>query len=188
MLNTNPISEDYIYDMHVWQVMKFRDGLNKHIMDKIFEQVYTMLSHYSSVLMIRSEVYVAHYSLDNKLISRWMSKLKKSLSKKYRCNIGFVWVREQHNAIKQHYHLILLLNGHKVNYPESTIKLSTALCKAMGGLTYSFTKRGYYMLERNCSQSIQAAIYRASYLAKNHSKDKRPSQTKRYQASRLKPK
>jgi len=79
-----------------------------------------------------------------------------------------------------------MVDGHKVRHPiEILPKIKEIWEQHLDGSEYT-PKRCYYKLGRNDYDSIQAAIWRISYLAKARGKGYNPEQTKNYGASRIK--
>ena len=184
MINT----ADFIYSNMVWSIMDFKDGINTMLMNKIIEQLSVSLSHYSKVLAIRLDFHSQIETDTNQSISALFKQLITKLKRRYQCKIGYVWVREQgEESNKPHYHTALILNGHKVYHPSRIIKQLMADIELNPYMTCYVPENCYYQVQRNNLESQQALIYRLSYLAKNNTKGKRPTQTKDYQTSRIKP-
>ncbi|WP_108649674.1 YagK/YfjJ domain-containing protein [Dongshaea marina] len=169
-----------------WPVMSFSDGLRRSIMQRVIDQLEMMLLRYSRVLVVRFDLHLAEYSSNNGIISLFQARLSKRLKKKYGGEVGYAWVREQVNAIAQHYHYALMLNGHKVNYPSSLLEMVEEIWCALGNPKPYTPKNCYYLIHRQRDDEIKKVVYRLSYLAKNYSKRKRGKQVKDYQTSRLK--
>jgi hypothetical protein len=111
--------------------------------------------------------------------------LFKWLKRKYNLKrIGFIWCRELETARQQHYHYAVMIDGHKANYPCVINDKIKDIWQQLDGSAY-FPAHCYYNMERNDFRSIQAAIWRISYLAKNRGKGYKPAQTKNYGASRI---
>ena len=48
-----------------------------------------------------------------------MKNLKQKIGRDYEIiKIGYQWVREQERAKKQHYHVVLFLDGNKIQHPK----------------------------------------------------------------------
>ena len=104
-------------------------------------------------------------------MSDFMRSLKRNLKRYFGITrIGYLWVRELSKADKQHYHLILLLDGNKVQHPANVIRIAeeTAYkCEIPKPYT---PEKPYLKISRNDSESFGKAIYRGSYMAKTRSK------------------
>ncbi|HAS6021101.1 TPA: inovirus-type Gp2 protein [Vibrio vulnificus] len=184
-LPPNKRTEPFIFNEQIWQVMRFNEGMSSKIMRKIMEQLKALFSYYSKLLVIRIDFRSYMSTPNNKAMSSLMAKLTSRLKRRYRCNVGFVWVREQTEG-NPHYHAALILNGHKVNHSARVVRLVEELLEHDTTMGFYLPKNCYYLIHRNSTESQQAAVYRLSYLAKNATKGNRPSQTKDYATSRYK--
>ncbi|NTS75694.1 inovirus-type Gp2 protein [Catenovulum sp. SM1970] len=176
-------------DNELWWVNGLHSGLFSDIAKKMIRQVNAMLSHHSKVLVIRYDLRLYQYTPDNRVITVFNRKLNKWLKAKYQVKrIGFIWCREMEKAKQQHYHYVLMIDGHKVRHPiEILPKVKDIWENNLQGSEYT-PKRCYYNLKRDERGSIQRAIWRISYLAKVRSKGNKPAQTKNYGTSRIKQK
>jgi hypothetical protein len=180
-------TEDFYYQDNIWQIMSFGEGSNKRIMSKIFEQLIYMLNRHSKVFIIRFDLRFCIELWDNKLISKFRSKLNRILSKKYNCDIGYAWAREQTSKTETpHYHYAIFLNGHKTRKSFGFGKIIDEICNSFIFISAHYPDNNGYMVYRGDSKSVQRVIYRLSYLAKNASKGNRPDGVSDYQTSRLK--
>jgi hypothetical protein len=180
-------TEPFIYEEDIWQVMSFKEGLNNKIMQKTFDQLTQMLRRYSKVFAIRFDLRFCLETYNNKMISKFRDRLNRRLSKKYKCDIGYVWVREQtESAETSHYHYVIFLNGHKTWKSFGFAKIIDSVCDSLNHFSPYYPKNNGYMIKRDDSKSIQRVIYRLSYLAKNESKGNRPRGVSDYGTSRLK--
>lgn len=178
-------TEHFIHQELIWQVMYFKDGINKKIMGKLIDLMHYALSIYSRILAVRIDIKCYLESQDNKPISSFFSHLIPKLKRKYGNGVYYAWVREQgEDSLSPHYHAVLLLNGHKVNYPSTIIELIKQDISLNPHLNYYCPKNCYYQLSRNDTEAQQALIYRCSYLAKNQSKLDAHKSTKNFQVSR----
>jgi hypothetical protein len=181
------LTEPFIYEEDIWQVMSFKEGLNNKIMQKTSEQLGQMLRRYSKVFAIRFDLRFCLETYNNKMISKFRDRLNRRLSKKYKCDIGYVWVREQtESAETSHYHYVIFLNGHKTWKSFGFGKIIDSVCDSLNHFSPYYPKNNGYMIKRDDSKSIQRVIYRLSYLAKNESKGNRPRGVSDYGTSRLK--
>ena len=180
-------TEPFIYEEDIWQVMSLKEGRNKKIMVKIFDQLFQMLRRYSKVFAIRFDLRFCLETYNNKMISKFRDRLNRRLSKKYKCDIGYVWVREQtESAETAHYHYVIFLNGHKTWKSFGFGKIIDSVCDSLNHFSPYYPKNNGYMIKRDDSKSMQRVIYRLSYLAKNESKGNRPRGVSNYGTSRLK--
>ncbi|ARD45120.1 inovirus-type Gp2 protein [Colwellia sp. PAMC 21821] len=198
MLSRNQkAQEKYGYILHpimndqpmVIKVMKFTHGINYQILDRIIEQLDIMLCKYSRVLVTRIDFHVNNYSVNNKSLSDFNTKINRKIKKIYGKTLGYIWVREINKSIKQHYHVAYFLNGHKINYPSRFNELIMTMWKDEFSGHSSIPKDCFYFIDRSRADyldTIFGCIYRISYLAKNFSKQYDNKRAKSYQSSRLK--
>ncbi|WP_417667644.1 YagK/YfjJ domain-containing protein [Pseudidiomarina sp.] len=176
-------------------VFKVYAGKGKPIYPEIlyrtYDQIEAMLSHYSRVLLVRIDIRNHSAEQTNRVMTKLSSKLKKRLNTKaygFINRLGYAWAREQKTSEAHHYHLALMLDGHKVQHPHRVIELVGDICWRSNLSAYT-PRNCYYLLRRSeiDGQTLANAIYRLSYLAKVNTKDKRPSTTHDYGTSRIKP-
>nr|WP_277345542.1 inovirus-type Gp2 protein [Pseudomaricurvus alkylphenolicus] len=155
----------------------------------IKNQLDAMLSHYAKVLMVRLDIRVAEYSGKNEKISRLMNRIKKLLNgKKYDMKTyGYVWVREKEEAAQQHYHLALLLNGHKVRHPGSIISWIEQYLEIRDEPKPFTPKNCYLMIHRGDLEEYKEAFHRLSYFAKERGKGQKDKTANNFSTSRVKP-
>jgi len=189
--------EKYGYLLHpiisnqplVIKVMKFKDGINYQILDKIIEQLDVMLCKYTRVLVTLLNFHVNDYSTNNKTLSDFNKRVIRILKKRYGNTLGYIWVREINNSTKQHYHFAYFLNGHKINYPSRFNELLMSIWKDAFSCHSSIPENCFFFIDigrADYLDTIFGCIYRISYLAKNFSKQYDNKKAKSYQASRLK--
>ena len=78
-----------------------------------------------------------------------------------------------------------MIDGHKVNFPYEVTRKVKDIWRQLDGSEY-FPDNCYYNVKRDDYETIQAAIWRISYLAKARGKGYKPDQTKNYGTSRIK--
>lgn len=128
---------------------------------------------------------------DSKAVSSFINdRLKYHLAKRYNMDeVGYLWVREIEKAKGQHYHMVLFLDGDKIQHPQALAHLLKKLWEAKTGQTISYVKNSfYYVTNPDQLSAFKGPIERLSYLAKERGKGYRLPQAKDYQASRLKSK
>jgi hypothetical protein len=169
-----------------WWVNSAGSGLLTTSIKAMINQVDAMLSHHSKIHLIRFDLRLYEYTETNEIITVFNRKLFKWLKRKYNLKrIGFIWCRELETAEQQHYHYAIMVDGHKINSADKISKKVTQIWRQLDGSEY-FPDNRYYNIRRGCHVSIQAAIWRISYLAKARGKGYRPAQTKNYGTSRVK--
>ena len=177
----------FVHGEKGWWVNAAKSGLIVKLMRAMLGQVEAMLSNHSRVMLIRFDLRMESYTPDNKIVTVFNRRLFKWLKAQYGVSrIGFIWCRELERAKRQHYHYALMIDGAKVNYPNSITKKVIQIWSELSGSAY-VPKNCYYTLKRDCLESQQEAIYRISYLAKARGKGYKDAQAKNYGASRIKP-
>jgi hypothetical protein len=171
---------------NTWWVNSQGSGLISHSIKVMINQVDVMLSHHSKILIVRFDLRIYQQTENNEIITIFNRCLFKWLKRKYNLKrVGFLWCREQEKAKQQHYHYALIVDGHKVNFPYEITKQISELWSQLDGSVY-FPDNCYYNIRRDDYDSIQASIWRISYLAKARGKGYKPDQTKNYGTSRIK--
>jgi hypothetical protein len=166
-----------------------RLGCFKEILISMKLQLDAMLSHHSRVLVLRVDLHVHDYTETNPQISNFLRKLKKKLMAKYKLTrVGHIWVREIETTKHQHYHLALMLDGHKVNHPKNIIILIEKIWEGWGHPKPFTPKNCYKNLHRNDAEGYQKVFYRLSYLAKQRGKGYKSKTANDYSSSRIKAK
>ena len=139
---------------------------------------------------------------DNQIFRTFMANFAKNLDRKG-YDPHYLWVREQANADKQHYHVALLLNGNKVqkSYPvlQTASKLWTKKVNADSGANglVHYCNKSYrgepkaneLMIRRGSSNTDQLrneTLNSMNYLAKEYSKGSAPHCVREFGSSRLK--
>lgn len=164
-------------------------GCYREILIAIAGQMEAMLSYHSRVLVVRFDLRVSALTPDNRLLSRYMDKLKCHLQGVYGMKrIGFVWAREQERAKKQHYHVGLMLNGNQIQHPGKLLDWIDTKWQARDQPKIFVPENCFKMVKRSNKGSFNEAFYRLSYLAKDRGKGYRPDAVNDYSTSRIKPK
>jgi hypothetical protein len=172
-------SQSHLYNEHSWLIYNdsYATPSSKFMLKKTFELVESMLARYSKVMMCRIDLHPSQFNPDNTMIESFLNRLRIALSEQYSCTVGYFCAREQTISKKEHYHLALLLSGHKVNYPDSILKQVGQRWEDETQGTRSFVDNSFYKLERGDKASIEPAIYRLSYFAKSRTKELNPPAT-----------
>lgn len=161
-------------------------GCYMEILEALKHEMDAMLGHYSRVLFVRLDIRQRDYSGDNSAMSEFCRKLKKHLSRHYQTNrIGHLWVREMEKAKRQHYHLVLMLDGHKVRHPSKLIRKVEAIAEGWDWPRPYTPQNCYYLIKRNDADTYAKAFYRASYLAKERGKGYKDSTANNYGRSNV---
>ena len=164
-------------------------GCYEEILSAIKNQLDAMLSHHSRVLIVRIDLHTSEYNGNNEMLSQFIRRLRKRLKQRYNLrNVGYVWVREIEKAKSQHYHLALVLDGNKVNYPAKVIKLVEEIWQGTGNPKPYTPEKCYYLIKRGQNYVYKEAFRRLSYLAKKRGKGYKSKTANDYSTSRIKPK
>ncbi len=164
-----------------------------HQMRKMIEQLEIMLSYHRKVFVLVFNLHLPSggYTADNRVIARLFSKVRYGLSNLYDMKrLGYAWCRERKRKDEQHYHVALMLNGSKIQYPDKLLTWVGEWWKSTSNGGHLHTPENcYYMLHRDDESNTKAdIIYRISYLAKVNTKQTREGRTNDYGTSQLKPK
>jgi len=164
-------------------------GIKKEILEQGFKQLDILRSYYSKATVVLLQLHPDQFTEDNAILTRFLVQLKKTLTKKYKCKMGYVWVREQNTAKAQHYHLMIMLNGHKCRSAYAVSNICDEIWEGPKDTNFSYgVKNRLYCIKqyKNNDSELRATRMRMSYMAKNETKDF-DKNTKTFGVSRLKP-
>lgn len=160
-----------MYKDHAYHVYKpLSQGLKPQLVEKIISSCEVMLSHYSKVMVIRIDLHPKQYSANNNLINQFLKQQANALSQQYKCKVQYLCARERHQSEIQHYHVALMLSGHKINYPHKLLSQLKSQWERAGG-TASLVDNPFNIMCRGNKPSLKHAIYRLSYFAKTVTKE-----------------
>jgi len=164
----------YCYKNHCYQIHKPKHGGHiKGVLDRIFNSIEAMLSHYAKVFVVRIDLHPKGFSPDNSIMSQFLKSYIPKLERQYKCKVSYLCAREQGTeSPKQHYHLALMFSGHKINHPENLLKQLKSTWEDSNAGTAAYLSDSYYMMFRGVKSSIDSVIYRLSYLAKQDTKER----------------
>lgn len=177
-----PFVSYYLYNETV--LLVFNNNLNivEKIQDAICCEVYSMIDKYCRVRTILFNMHLKEYSKDNTVISKFMRSYINRLERKYSTHIGYIWVREQAESDKQHYHIALFIDAKVCLNDWHIINIAKDVCQNRQNIgSIHKPKNGLYTMFRKDHVSIQTVILRLSYYAKRYSKTLREPKTKRFQ-------
>ncbi|RTR38440.1 inovirus Gp2 family protein [Shewanella canadensis] len=174
-------NQPYVYQDQILPIQKLSGGVNKKIMNHIISQINRMLAIYSRLLLVRVDIRLYQSDGKNELIGDFMEQLTRSLESHYKSKVGYFWVREQKTPENNiHYHCFVILNGSKA---KNSFGLKPYLERArylVADINFYWPDNCNYVINRNDIKSLYSAIYRTSYLAKNHTKEFTPRKINRY--------
>ena len=142
---------------------------------------------------------ISRYPNDNSLLSKFIEALMRQCKRK-NCDAKYLWVRENSSTGQFHYHLVLLLDGNKVQDAKSIMLVATYLWQKCLDINNGFGlvhvskiddhERNYYAkgIKINKSDDHFQIVYDkcyqlASYLAKRYSKGGLPPYVKGFGSS-----
>ena len=137
--------------------------------------------------MVRIDLHVSEYSGANEKVSKMIRRLEERLKEQYgMTDVGHIWVREMEKAKRQHYHLALMLNGHKLRHPKKLIAWIEKYWTDRNEPKPYTPRACYTMVKRGEQETYSKAFYRLSYLAKERGKGFKDAAANNYSTSRLK--
>lgn len=180
----------FLYQDEFQLIFYHKGGVIPKILHNSFKLIDIMLSYYSKVTAVLIQLHQAQPTSDNKLMTLMVTKLKNTLKKHYKCEIGCFWVREQNEAESQHYHLIVMLNGHKCQQSKLVDEAAREAWQSIHPDNFCFRVRNrLYRIHRDqYDNELNALRMRMSYMAKKEGKTNFASYTNSFRCSRLKPK
>ncbi len=183
-------------------------------LQSMFSQIEAMLSWHSKVLMIVFEVHMKVFTPDNKAFSRFLEQAEKRIFRFYKREfdiklnrmglcwgreihldkeqqkifVASEWAREQEKAKKQHYHVIMLLDGDSVqsywNVSQIIKEMIEADCRKDIFASH-WIEHEPVMIYRNNRESLEKAFYWASYAAKERGKGYRAKTANDFSVSKV---
>ncbi|UTV27881.1 YagK/YfjJ domain-containing protein [Photobacterium atrarenae] len=167
-----------------------KGGIIKEILNKAFGQLDAMLSHYTKVTVILLQLHQANPTQGSKPLTTMLARLKAKLQKHYGSQVGYFWVREQNKAESQHYHMAIMLNGHKCQRSKLVDIATQTYWENMHPDNFSFRVRNriYRIRPDDNGSELRATRMRLSYMAKKEGKSQFMSYTHSFGCSRLRKK
>lgn len=155
------------------------------ILKTINGQLVSLLSHHSKAFALRFDFHVNsnkwHEGVFRKLMKQSTQKIKRIYNLK---RIAYVWAREMSNSGNPHFHLMIAVDGNKVNTSK---RIEDTLRKEWTSLEQGGIHRSScHMLKHTVGEAFENAFEHFSYLAKIHTKDLQPKNARNYGASMLK--
>lgn len=179
----------FVYQSYALPVYEWSEKAiypDKRIMCAILKKMAEVFNQSTKILVIRFDLHVKEFSDDNKIISSFNDHIKKIFACEYpNTNAHLIWVREHNKASKQHYHCAILVDGQRVNHPGKLNKLLENAWNIVSEGHFSLPKNCYYLWRHGDNNMLGKIIYRLSYMAKNITKKRFNTHTKRYGISCL---
>ncbi len=173
------------YRGQVWPINIRHGGIYTKDLKAIIDQMLALLSYDTKLFVCRFDLHQTHATDDSSHLSKFLQALKDTLTKEFRFSqIGYVWCREKVSSQAQHYHLAMLLEGHKIRATYRIEKFVLAAWIKAGGSTIHRCNYHNVTLQ---SEKLMDAVEHLSYLAKVEGKAGLDSRYKAFSSSRLKP-
>ncbi len=142
------------------------------LVERMADEFFASLEFHSKVLSVRVDLHSKTPSTDSKAVKELLQWLKQDLNRSY-CmkNIGHFWVYEYGKKKGAHWHLVLLLDGNKVQNSWSVTEKIKSYWQEVRDLGCLAVPRNCYtQILRGDAGSFDEAFYRSSYLCKERSK------------------
>ncbi|MFA7258578.1 MAG: inovirus-type Gp2 protein [Aeromonas bestiarum] len=173
----------YSYAGEQYEINSRKSGCRTDILQRLIEQTNAMLSLYGRVLFVRVDLRMEAYTPKNEPISEFIKALRAYVSATYQTpHMGFVWAREQEKAKRQHYHIVLMLDGDVIRHPSALNAKVVELWERNGSI--SIPPNCYVFIDGD--EDKQKAIWRGSYLAKPRGKGYQAAGARDFGCSRIK--
>jgi len=164
---------------------KNKGGVYFEIITRMIGQLDTAIKIHGRVLVHQFILRTNYYTPKNERVSNLMKNLKQKIKRDYGITeIGYAWVREQERAKQQHYHVVLFLDGNKIQHPKKLNMIIKKMWSPHGSIPT--IEHPFYYINKNDNKTRLEAIYRISYIAKIRGKGYRDPQANDYGSSRLK--
>ncbi|EPR2983069.1 YagK/YfjJ domain-containing protein [Vibrio parahaemolyticus] len=177
----------YLYRDSYQLIFHNKHGVISEILNKAFDQLEVLRSYYSKVTVILLQLHQAFHTKNSEQLTIMLSKLKAKLQKHYGSKVGYFWVREQNQAESQHYHMAIMVNGHKCQHSKLVDLATQTYWENRHPDNFSFRVRNRIYRVRNDDngKELRAVRMRMSYMAKQDGKTQFTSHTKTYGYSKL---
>ena len=160
-------------------------GVYYEIIKRMIDQLDIAIKIHNRVLVHQFILSTNYYTPNSKRVTNLMKNLKQKIRRDYGIKqIGHAWVREQEKVKKQHYHVVLFLDGNKIQHPKKLNAIIKEMWQPHGHVPV--IRNPFYYIKKNDNATRVEAIWRISYSAKIRGKGYRDPQANDYQTSRLK--
>jgi len=197
-------------------VPAYHQDMRQDIMSRISERLRLATAKHNKVLFTRMDVRFPNdfgEAMNNHLISELLRLLKEYYTY-HGIDFHYVWVREQADAHHPHYHMVLLLDGTRLQSPYGIFDRARHIWAKLLGLVnaeglidhcmHEFdgmpAKNGFlirrpssvasaqeqFHQQEEFNNDVQYALYRSAYLAKTYSKGFQPGHAKEFSCSQIK--
>jgi len=161
-------------------------GVYYEIIKRMIDQLDIAIKIHNRVLVHQFILSTNYYTPNSKRVTNLMKNLKQKIRRDYGIKqIGHAWVREQEKVKKQHYHVVLFLDGNKIQHPKKLNAIIKTMWEPYHGHV-PVIRNPFYYIKKNDNATRLDVIWRISYTAKIRGKGHRDEQANDYGASRLK--
>ncbi|WP_201530053.1 inovirus-type Gp2 protein [Psychrobacter frigidicola] len=161
-------------------------------LEKIKRELDAMLSCHSKVFVFRLDIRVHSYSADNQVLTKFLTSYNEWLKRKYNLNrVAYAWCREVETAKKQHYHLLVMIDGNEVRAMKNVAEKAIEIGSIQNLSVWVPKSPSYFIrckkLAAGDYSKYKLAFKRASYLAKARGKTIKGERAKSFHTSRINP-
>ena len=151
---------------------------------KTHERCKHMLSHHCKVFCMRVDFKVTSAHWNEGQFSSYLESAKKKIMKRYRLKfVGHVWGRESSQDGSHHFHLLLLVDGSKVQFPSVIHGILINDWKSLGHPNPHWST--HHMIKNTVDDDFKDAFEHSSYIAKIHTKDEQPPKARNFGYSKI---
>ncbi len=192
----------YPYENKIWRVNGRASGLRTDILRSLLKQFLFLTKTHKKLFVYGFELHVKSWQTNNSRLTRLFKNLSKRALNQHKSKLHFFWVRERHYSSVPHYHVIVYLDGYKVNTSYKLLKWLNELwidgsvsrgiyrnlhCKSESDY-FKGVKNSITCYRKNSiSSDLQWVTKHLSYVAKARGKEKgkRSPQVKDFGHSRI---
>lgn len=167
------------------QLIVKKSGCYTEILKSIAGQLLVCYETWKRVFVYRFDLHQSGYRGDSSELSRLIRNLRAWVKRNYKSNMAFSWARELERSKAQHYHLVIFIDGDKIQHPAKLGEKVKGLWieNTCGAHSMPTIERPFHYVDD--PKGLEGAFYRISYLAKVRGKGYRPPQSKDYGSSRF---
>ncbi len=180
--------QDYIEHFgEIFEVQAKPSGIHTAPLKAFIDELNFMLSKHSRVFLFRFDLRFADDNIltdNSKIITIFIRRLRRFIEPHYKTkDLAYSWARELEKAKQQHYHFVLMLDGNRINHPQSLCKKIRQIWFEISGGSPHWSK--WYCFHRTDDNLRSAAVKHVSYIFKVRGKGYKPKQARDYGHSRM---
>jgi len=146
---------------------------------KIHERCRHSLSHHCKVFCMRVDFHISNEHWNEGQFSSYLEKVKKKIMKRYKLKfVDHAWGRESSQDGSHHFHLLLLVDGSKVQFPSVIHEMLINDWKKLGHPNPHWST--HHMIRNTVDDDFKDAFEHFSYIAKIHTKDEQPPKARNF--------